>query len=231
MTEAQEMPEEDFSAMPEEPPMTGPERRCIATGSVLPKADLLRFVVSPSGEVVFDAERKLPGRGIWLSPRRDMVHIAVAKRLFAKAARRQVRVADDLADRIEAMVGRRCLDTLALARRAGQAVCGYEKVRAELKGRRVAILLEARDAAADGHDKIMAVAGGVPMIGLFDSAELGQPFGRAAAVHVSVAEGGLARRLWVEAGFLAGFRDGVMEAGVMSATLENPSGRLPASAI
>ena len=83
---------------------SGPERRCIATGQVRPKVELLRFVVSPSGEVVPDLERLLPGRGIWLSPRRDVVNTAVAKRLFAKAARRQVATPDDLADRLEGLL-------------------------------------------------------------------------------------------------------------------------------
>ncbi|MBX9634346.1 MAG: DUF448 domain-containing protein, partial [Magnetospirillum sp.] len=107
-------------------PVTGPNRRCIATATVRPKGELLRFVVSPDGEVVPDLERRLPGRGIWLSARRDVVNTAVTKRLFAKAARRAVVVPQDLADRVEALLLRRCLDVLGLARRAGHAVCGFE---------------------------------------------------------------------------------------------------------
>lgn len=184
----------------------GPNRRCIATVQVLPKEQLLRFVVGPDNVVVPDVEGRLPGRGIWLSPRRDVVNTAVAKRLFAKAARRAVIVPEDLADRIEALLARRCLDALALARRAGQAVCGFEKVKAELKASKVAVLVEAGDAAADGRQKLKALAPGVVVVELFDAAELGAVFGRDHAVHVCVAPGGLARRLTVEAGFLAGFR-------------------------
>ena len=42
---------------------------------------LLRFVVGPDGDVVPDVDERLPGRGLWLTPRRDIVDRAVAKRL------------------------------------------------------------------------------------------------------------------------------------------------------
>lgn len=184
----------------------GPDRRCIVTGMVGPKQGLLRFVVGPDNVVVPDVDGRLPGRGIWLSPRRDVVNTAVVKRLFAKAARRPVTVPEDLAERIEDLLVRRCLDALALARRAGQGVCGFEKVRAELKAGKVALLVEARDAAAGGQDKLKALAPGVTVVDLFDAAELGGVFGRDHAVHACVAPGGLARRLAAEAAFLAGFR-------------------------
>jgi len=129
---------------------TGPERRCVVTGQILPKSRLLRFVVSPDGEVVADVAGRLPGRGIWLCPSRDVVNTALGKKLFARAARRQVRVPDDLADRIEVMLVSRCLSTLGMARRSGQAVAGYEKVRAEILAGRARVLVEASDGAKDG---------------------------------------------------------------------------------
>lgn len=186
----------------------GPQRRCIATGTVRPKGELLRFVVSPSGELVPDLERRLPGRGIWLSARRDVVNTALSKRLFAKAARRAVTVPEDLADRVAGLLCRRCLDAISLARRAGQALCGFEKVKAELKAGRVAVLVEARDAAEDGKCKMRALASGLPVVELFDAVELGAPFGRDQSVHAALLPGGLARRLVEEAGLLAGFRQG-----------------------
>ncbi len=185
---------------------TGPERRCIVTGDHRPKAELLRCVVTPDGEVVPDLGHILPGRGIWLSPRRDVVNTAVAKKLFARAARRPVSVAPDLADWVEGLLVRRMLDDLGLARRAGQAVMGFEKVCAELRAGRVALLIAARDAARDGRDKVRSLGAALPVIELLDGAELGAVFGREAAVHVCVAPGGLARRLLDFSGLLAGFR-------------------------
>lgn len=194
----------------EEAEEKGPERRCVVTGEIRPKDELLRFVVGPTDEVVPDVDRRLPGRGIWLSPRRDVVNTALAKRFFAKAARRAVSAPPDLADRIEALLARRCLDALGLARRAGQAVCGYEKVRAELDGHRAALLVQARDASPAGKEKIRGPADGLPLIELFDGSELGAVFGRDNAVHVAIAKGKLARRLLHEARLLAGFREGTV---------------------
>lgn len=190
-----------------------PERRCIVTGKVQPKETLLRFVIGPGDVVVPDVDHRLPGRGIWLSPRRDVVNTAVAKRLFAKAARRGVTVPPDLVDRVATLLARRCLDTLALARRSGRAVCGYEKVRAEVDAKRAAVLVLARDASPAGKDKMRGPAKDVPVIELFDGGELGAVFGRDVAVHVAVAEGNLARRLLGEAGRLAGFREVTGSAG------------------
>ncbi len=186
---------------------SGPQRRCIVSATVFPKVQLLRFVVAPDGGVVPDLGERLPGRGIWLCARRDVVNTALAKRLFAKAARRAASAPADLADRLEVLLARRCLDTIGLARRAGQAVCGFEKVRAELKSHRAAVLIEAADAAEGGRGKMRPLAGGLPVVELFSAAELGAVFGRDAAVHVAMASGRLAVRLQQDATLLAGFRD------------------------
>lgn len=193
--------------------LTGPERRCIVTGRVLPKTSLLRFVVSPDGEVVADLAERLPGRGIWLSADRDVVNTAVAKRLFSKAARRAVAVPPDLTERLESLLADRSMTLLGLARRSGRAVAGYEKVRAEIQAGRAKVVIEAADAGADGVSKIRALAFGVAsgggerpdFVGCFESGRLGAVFGRDAVVHAALAPGALA------AGFV---REALRYAGV-----------------
>jgi len=59
---------------------------------------MVRFVIGPDEEVVPDIKGCLPGRGFWLSARRDMVNTACAKNLFAKAARVRVVAPADLAE-------------------------------------------------------------------------------------------------------------------------------------
>ena len=184
----------------------GPERRCIVTGHILPKSQLLRFVVAPDGQVVVDINQRLPGRGIWLSPTRDVVNTALAKKAFARSAKRQVTVAADLAERLETLLVERCLSTLGMARRAGKAIAGYEKVRAEILAGRAGILLEASDGAHDGTARMRALSNGLPVVDLLTSSELGAIFGREATVHGCMSRGNLARNLLEQAGFLAGFR-------------------------
>ena len=71
-----------------------PERRCIVTGEVQPKAGLIRFVAGPDGQVVPDLAEKLPGRGIWVTADRAAIAKAAAKGLFSRGARARVGAPD-----------------------------------------------------------------------------------------------------------------------------------------
>jgi uncharacterized protein len=183
-----------------------PQRRCIATGAVRDRAVLLRLVVDPDGMVVPDVEARLPGRGLWLTPRRDIVERALAKRLFARAARRPVAVAPELADRIESLLARRCGELLGLARRAGCAVAGFDKISEAVRRGRVELLLEALDGAADGRRRLAAMAREIPAASVLTAVELGAAFGRERVVHAAVGSGALAARLLAELSRLAGMR-------------------------
>lgn len=153
-----------------------------------------------------DVAGKLPGRGLWLTARRDIVAAAVTKRLFARAARQPVIVDDDLAERVEALLAERCRDQIGLARRAGQAVMGFAKVEAALAQGKAVVLLAAADGAADGRMKLRALAPGLPLVEQLSGAELGAAFGREHVVHAALAPGRIAQALIAEAARLAGFR-------------------------
>ncbi len=181
----------------------GAQRRCIASGEVRAKHELLRFVVDPDGGLVPDPAGRLPGRGVWLSPRRDMLEKACARNLFAKAAKASVRLPDDLLGQTEGALRRRFLELLGLANRAGQAVAGFQKVRDRLAAGEAALLVHAVDAAEDGRRKIVGLARArhpdLTIVTLFTAAELGRAVGRENVVHLLVLSGGLAERLKVEA--------------------------------
>jgi predicted RNA-binding protein YlxR (DUF448 family) len=167
----------------------------------------LRFVVGPDGAVVPDVDARLPGRGLWLLPRRDIVGRAVAKRLFARAARRPVTVPEDVAERISELLARRCCDALGLARRAGLAVAGFERVSEAVRRGNAALLLFALDSAAASRRKMMAAAPQVPIARVLDSRELSTAFGRERVVFVAVGSGPLRARLLLDLERLAGFRE------------------------
>jgi len=189
---------------------TEPERRCIASGESGPTERLIRFVLGPGGEVVPDLAAKLPGRGVWLSADRALVGKAVAKKLFARAFRAPATAPTDLADRLEALLARRLIELIGLARKAGQAVTGFEKVRARLAEGSAGALVQARDGAADGRAKLARLARSgsqpVPVIEVLDSAELGLAFGRDFAIHAALDRGGVADRAIAEAMRLCGLR-------------------------
>jgi ribosomal protein L7Ae-like RNA K-turn-binding protein len=119
-------------------------------------------------------------------------------------------VAPDLVEQVESLLARRALATLGLARRAGQVALGFDQVRPWLRCGAAAVLVAARDGAADGRRKLRRLAPELPLVVAFASAELGAALGRESVVHVAVAPGGLAQRLLQDVERLAGFRPDVI---------------------
>ncbi|GAB4381821.1 RNA-binding protein [Albidovulum sp.] len=191
-----------------------PERRCIVTAQVQPRAGLVRFVVSPEGVVVPDLAAKLPGRGIWVTADRAILTQAARKGLFARAARAPVTVPDDLADMVESGLARRVVETVSLARKAGRAVAGFEKVKAWLAAGRARVLLQASDGSERGKGKLWTPEGG-RWFGCLTAAELGLAFGRDSVIHAALGAGGLSMRVVEDAQKLSSLRakDGERIAG------------------
>ncbi|MBN9559561.1 MAG: RNA-binding protein [Alphaproteobacteria bacterium] len=193
---------------------TGPLRRCIVTRERLGKERMIRFVLGPATDgkprvLVPDIAADLPGRGIWLSARRDVLETARAQgslaRAFARAARGPVTVPPDLTSVLQAALVRRIGELLGLARRAGQAVAGFQKAREWLRAGRAGLVLQAADGSADERTRFLSGAEpGLRVFAPLPAEALGRIFGRDHAVHVVVAPGRLAEALAIEAGRLAG---------------------------
>jgi formate-dependent nitrite reductase cytochrome c552 subunit len=146
---------------------------------------------------------------MWVRAERKAIDTAVAKNLFAKAAKADVKATADLADRVERLLVARMQGDLGLARRASQAVLGFDNVLRAMEGP-VAVLVEARDGAADGRRKLAqaAYARGlkIQMIEALDGAELSLALGRENVIHAALKPGRLAQRLIFDATRLSGFR-------------------------
>ncbi len=174
---------------------------------------MIRFVVGPERQIVPDLAAKLPGRGIWLSARRDVLDTARAKNAFARAARAPVSVPASLTLMVEEGLAQRVGELLGLARRAGQAVCGFQRAREWLVDSRAGIVIQAADGSREERARFMSGAKNVPAAIPLPAQALGAIFGRDHVVHVVVAPGRLAEALKIETDRLAGFagQDGRME--------------------
>lgn len=184
----------------------GPERKCIATGESLPKTGLVRFVVGPELQIVPDLAEKLPGRGIYVSATREAIKMAVTKNLFSRAAKQQVGVSEDLPNEVERQLARRVVDLVSLARKSGQAVAGYEKVKDFLNREEAKVLIQASDGSERGKTKLSTPHFG-HYIGWLTADELGMAFGRQTVIHGALASGGLGQRVVEEANRLRGMRE------------------------
>ena len=180
-------------------------RKCIATGELCPKAELIRFVVGPEGTIVPDVAGKLPGRGIWVRPERAALEQAVKKNLFSRAAKEPVTVPADLVEQVEALIAKRLVDLIALARKSGLAVAGFEKVKDRLARGDVKVLLQSSDGSDRGKTKLWTPEG-ARYVGWLTTEELGRAFGRETVVHAAIGAGGLAPRVVEEAARLKALR-------------------------
>jgi uncharacterized protein len=183
-----------------------PERKCIVSGESQPKAGLVRFCVGPDNVLVPDVLGKLPGRGIYVAADRAAISKAAAKGLFARAARQPVTVPPDLADLVEALMARRVVDLVSMARKASGAVMGFEKVKDWLVKGRAKILIQSSDGSERGKEKLHPPGGPETLITVLSAQELGLAFGRERAIHAALGAGGLTTRVVEEAARLAGLR-------------------------
>lgn len=201
-------------ARPERPPATGggaPTRRCIVSRQPRPRYGLIRFVLDPDRTVVPDLAEVLPGRGLWVAADRGILEKACKTNAFAKAARGPAVVPDDLVETVEALLRERCLRWLGQARGAGQVQSGFFQVREALAQGRVAVLIEASDGAANGKAKLAGAARGLPVVGCFTAADLGEALGRDHLVHLALAPGKLSERFLGEAHRYMGLTGGRLQ--------------------
>jgi ribosomal protein L7Ae-like RNA K-turn-binding protein len=163
--------------------------------------------VGPNKVIVPDILGRLPGKGFWLKSSKKVVYDACKKNIFARHARTSVTVPEDLIGLVEGLLRKRCLEIFGLAKRAGQMVGGYEKVRSILLVEKVGLLFMASDTAKDGKNKISGLATGAPIINCFTGSELGAAIGRERLVHAVIRPGGFAQKLLSETSRLLKFCD------------------------
>ncbi len=173
------------------------DRTCIVTRKTAAPDELIRFVVGPDSSVVPDLKRNLPGRGCWVTADRTHIDKAAAKRLFARAFKRDVAVPADLGGMVDGLLAKSALGALGLARKAGMVVLGAAKTEAAVRSGKALAVFHAHEAAEDGVRKIAQARratvhlGGpdIPAYKLFAEAEMGLALGGANVIHAALLAG------------------------------------------
>jgi predicted RNA-binding protein YlxR (DUF448 family) len=191
-------------------------RMCVVSRKVRPIDELIRFVVSPEGNIVPDLKRKLPGRGMWITACRQAVAEAVRRHHFSKAFRRNLRVPPTLPSDTETLLVRSVTEALAIATKAGQVLTGFGKVETALKEGTVAVLIHASDGAQDGIRKLDALARQngrnrdekpqIPVVSALKSAELDLALGRSNVIHAALLAGPAGRTFLSRSQMLVRYR-------------------------
>ncbi|MGR9170097.1 RNA-binding protein [Rhizobium sp. KDH_Rht_773_N] len=193
-------------------------RMCIASRESGSPDELIRFVAAPDGTVVPDLKRELPGRGCWVKMDRSLVDKAVAKKLFARALKADVKAADDLGERVERLLLHQLLQMMNMARKAGQLITGSAKVDAAIRSGAALAVFHSTDAAADGVRKIdqarkawhlgMETEEEIPSFRLFSESEMEGVMGQNAFIHAAVLAGQAGEGVVKRAKMLEQYRNG-----------------------
>lgn len=185
---------------------------CFATREHFPREEMLRFAISPAHEVVFDESGRLPGRGIWLSPRREAIERAISRKLFSKSIHGLAKIPENLMEQIETALRRRVLSLLGLARKSGALVFGFESVKKEVSAGRVVLAFEANESSAREQDKLYHYTPDLVVCHLFTRSELGAALGQDSVTHIGIlnekAAGSLRRTVQKLELFLQGQKKG-----------------------
>ncbi|MGE7370263.1 RNA-binding protein [Neorhizobium sp. NPDC001467] len=169
------------------------DRTCIVTREAGSPETLIRFVAGPDGTVVPDLKRQLPGRGCWVKAERALVEKAVARKIFARALRTEVRAEPELPALVDQLLVAQVAGMMNMARKAGQFVTGATKVDAAVRSGEALAVFHATDAAADGVRKIDQARKAwrlgndleeeIPSFALFTAAEMDDLMGQNAFIH------------------------------------------------
>jgi predicted RNA-binding protein YlxR (DUF448 family) len=189
------------------------ERFCVASRTVQPVSDLIRFVVGPGGEAVPDLKSKLPGRGVWVTATREALEDAIKRKAFARGFKRDVRFPPDLAARTDRLLEQAVLDALAMAHKAGLVAAGFNRAATALEREDVAALLHAAGASPEGVRKLDAAVRhrpgpALPVIEFLTSAQLDLALGRPNVVHAALLAGPASDTLLSRSRRLERFRTG-----------------------
>lgn len=173
------------------------ERLCLASRKVKPIDQMIRLVAGPDGRIIADIERKLPGRGAWVTATRKALEKTLADKALSRAFRGKFSTDADLPDVVEALLEKSALSSLSMANKAGAVINGFSKIEKALMEQDVCLLLHAKDAAQDGIRKLNQAAdraekAGKPhpeRISPFRGEQLDLALGRSNVVHAALLSG------------------------------------------
>ncbi|APG26914.1 hypothetical protein A7E78_03110 [Syntrophotalea acetylenivorans] len=177
-----------------------PQRSCIACRKVLDQSILVRYVLSPQGEVLVDYGQKLPGRGGYTCCDITCLETAVKrsqfKRIFTGLS--VAPTCQGLKEDLVRQVRQRIANLVGMARKSGVVVSGSRLVMTELgrdSGLSLVLLSEDLSATIASKVKSIAESRGVPCYVIFDKGYLGQLMGKGERSVVALSSSPLAETI------------------------------------
>ncbi|MBI2353942.1 MAG: DUF448 domain-containing protein [Deltaproteobacteria bacterium] len=194
-----------------------PKRSCLGCRESRDKGRLIRYVLSPQGEVVPDLDAKLPGRGAYTCISSACLAAACRQHQFSRAFKREVAVPppEDMVALVGRLMRERVLGYLGLANRAGKVISGGSLVSDAMRSNnKPGLVLLATDTSAAIGERIEALAGAhrIPCLRIMTKDDFGAILGKAPRSAVAVRPGGLVAQL---AGVIERYRNFLGEVQVL----------------
>ncbi len=188
-------------------------RRCLVTGSVIGKAHLIRFVVSPSRNLIADIDQKLPGRGYWIKADREVIVKALKKNIFTKAVNHSISIDPNIIDIIQTNIKQKLINQISLSRKAGKTIFGFEKVKSYLIKNPIGLLIQAIDGSKKEKNRIMGKSLPKLIDNCLTGEELGKIFGREKVIHCAILQSGFIENIVFNANRLNNLKNPVPQYG------------------
>ncbi|MFO0560506.1 MAG: DUF448 domain-containing protein [Polyangiales bacterium] len=168
------------------------QRTCVACRAVVDRAELVRLIEGPDGQIAVDAKGSNGGRGAWVHPSRACIATAAKRHAAERSLKVNVRAVDADALVAQARDGfaRRATGLLSNAFRARSIAAGSDVVEQAVNEGRAALLVVARDAGDTTRSRAetLAATKGVSLRAFGSRAELGALFGRGEVAIAAVLE-------------------------------------------
>lgn len=177
-----------------------PQRSCLCCREPRDRDKLIRFVLSPQGEVVPDLDARLPGRGAYTCISAQCLEKTVKQRGFNRAFKTEVVMppAAEMVSMVGGLMRDRILGYIGLANKAGKVLSGGTLVSEAIRSKnKPGLILVAADVSEAIGEKIVVLAevNRIRCEQLLSKDDFGAILGKAPRSAVAIRQGGFVERL------------------------------------
>ena len=183
----------------------GPERTCIGCRGVFPKDEVVRIVAGSDGTVVLDYREKLPGRAVYVCPKRACIESAMSKEALSRSLKLRIKSpsASEFTAMLVSAINGKVRALIFMSAKSGKLAAGYSAVQDALEKGRIEMLIWAQDLSDGTREKLQqAGAASLRQATMLSRDDLGEMLGRELVGVIALLDRGLANAVWNEAGRL-----------------------------
>ena len=176
--------------------MTQKTRKCIASGEIKNEDELLRFVKTSDSRLVPDFEKKLAGRGLYVSNSQSLLKKALEKNLFIKSIHVFLKIPNNMEEQVRDLLKQKGLERLAFANKAGAVAANFEKEDISALAQKVAFMIEAADGVSENCLTIKAFDENLEVLKVYDTQDLNQALGAQNTDFIAVLKSDIAAKVY-----------------------------------